>query len=188
MVSAQLHNIYCRPPNNLDRASPINLGEDALPLLTPSVDLNSTRDGRSIPGYVLCMVSPLHARAFNLKMQRAANTQHPHKSPHRNGKFRLCPCVWPFPHFCQSNLRLFIMGCTINQVQACRGMHVFPSRPTHGAHTISCFHFILGSSVKRFMQLYMLYMWFLCRCLGLYLLSFTSSSKQICMRGDALNK
>lgn len=131
MVSAQLQNLYCRAKNNLDRPSPINLGEDALPLLGPSVYLNSTRDGTSIPGYVLCMVYPLHARAFNLKMQRAANTQRPHKCPHRNGKFRLCPCVWPqqFPQFCQSNLRLFIIGCTINQVQACRGMHVFPSRP-----------------------------------------------------------
>lgn len=87
---------------------------------TPPPYLNSTRDGRSIPGYVLCMVSPLHARAFNLKMQRAANTQHPHKCPHRNGKFGLCPRVWPqqFPHFCQSNLRLFIICCTIYQVQA----------------------------------------------------------------------
>lgn len=86
MASAQ--HVYGTADPNTTWIGPLLLtwGEDALPLCTPSVYVNSPGGGRSIPGYVLCMVSPLHARAFNLKMQGAANTQHPQKCPHRYRK------------------------------------------------------------------------------------------------------
>lgn len=79
MVSAQLQRLSCRFKTTWMEPLPSTWGmqhpwfpQNALALCNSSRYLYAGRDGRSIPGYVLCIVSPLHA--YSLKMRWVANS------------------------------------------------------------------------------------------------------------------
>lgn len=122
------------------------------PLCTSSLYLYASRDGSSIPGYVLCIVPPL--LGCNLKMRRVANTQHLQRRPRKNG-FRSPPSTKTSLNFSVQRavakaIRLFIICCAVYQLQITE--EYADSRPPSTCcwwpslkHSISCSHFFLGS-------------------------------------------